>query len=411
VAARSNGCSNRRAGDHRDLSVSLTGHRRPHYVANALAVTSIGALPVWMLSAYAPNLQRDLGIDTTSLGLILAGYFGLSSVIAMRGGRFVERVGWRRAVVVTSVVSAISLVAIALLARSVPTLVLGMLIGALANSTSQPAGNDAIAAGVDRNRQGLAFGVKQAALPISTLIVGMSVGLFDRQWGWRAAFLCGAALALCLAVTAGLRVLRESAELRRSAAAKPARSKVRHQVTRPLKLLSVGAGFGTAATISLGGFLPIYAVQRGLDAGSAGQLLALGSAIGVVSRVVSGVLADRRTGRHLIVVASMMGCGCLGLLVLALFGDAPAGLILGTALAFGLGWSWNGVFHLAVVRYATVPPPVATSAAQTAMNLGAAVGPAGFGALAVVSYTLAWSVSALCLGVAAVLMICARRTL
>ena len=322
------------------------------HVAFALAVTSVGALPVWMLSAYAPSLQRDLGLGATALGVTIAAYFALSSVTGMPGGRLVERVGWRRGVVVSAAISALSLLAVALVARSWATLVLAVAIGALANGPSQPAANQAIAEGVDRGRHGLAFGVKQAALPVSTLLVGLSVELFDQPAQWRAAFGVGAALALALVAAAAVRLIRDTnARRTRTTEPAPVSARVRHRVPPALKLLSAGAGFGTAATISLGGFLPVYAVDRGLDLGAAGRLLALGSIVGIASRVVSGLLADRRTGRHLVMVSAMMGAGAVGLLVLAAFGGSGVGLAIGTLLAFGLGWSWNGVFHLAVVRY------------------------------------------------------------
>ena len=45
-------------------------------------------------------------------------------------------------------------------------------------------------------------------------------------------------------------------------------------------------------------------------------------------------------------------------------------LLAGTALAFGAGWGWTGLYHLAIVRLRPHAPAAATGAASTALFLG-----------------------------------------
>jgi hypothetical protein len=92
-------------------------------------------------------------------------------------------------------------------------------------------------------------------------------------------------------------------------------------------------------------------------------------------------------------------------------GATYIGLLVGVALAFGLGWAWNGVFHMSVVKYSGIPAAVATSVVPTTMSFGATVGPAAFGLLAAVSYPAAWIVSAAGLVIAAAFIVLARREL
>lgn len=391
-------------------------------VGFAVAVTGLGAMPVWMLSAYAPRIQEELGFDSAALGLAIGAFFAFSTITGLPMGRVVDRLRWRRAVALTAMIAGVSLVAVGLWATAYLPLVLFLCIGAVANSTSQPAGNLAIASSV-RRRQGFAFGVKQAALPISTFVLGLSVPLFDDGRAWRWAFVAAAGISLAVLVAVAFKraarlwrehwrsILRPRLVLPRFRAPGKLVWGPGIPVPRALVFLAIGAGFGTAVTISLGGFTVSYATSQGFTAAEAAQLLAFGSIVGIVSRIVSGYLADRRQGRHLVVVAAMMASGAIGMAVLALAGTTYVGLLIGVALAFGLGWAWNGVFHLSVVKYSGIPTAVATSIVQTSMSFGATLGPAAFGLVAASSYELSWVCSAIGLMVAAAFIVLARREL
>lgn len=392
-------------------------------VGFAVAVTGLGAMPVWMLSAYAPAIQDELGFDSGALGLAIGAFFAFSTLTGLPMGRVVDRLRWRRAVALTATIAGLSLVGVGLGATTYLWLVCFLCVGAVANSTSQPAGNLAIASSVRHRRQGFAFGVKQAALPISTFVLGLSVPLFDDGRAWRWAFVAAAGIALAVLVAVAIKraarlwrehwrsILRPRLVLPRLRAPGRLVWGPGIPVPRALIFLAIGAGFGTAVTISLGGFTVSYATSQGFSPAEAAQLLAFGSVVGIVSRIVSGYLADRRQGRHLVVVAGMMAAGAVGMGVLAVTGTTYVGLLVGVALAFGLGWAWNGVFHLSVVKYSGIPAAVATSVVQTTMSFGATLGPAAFGLIATRSYELSWVVSAVGLLIAAAFIVLARREL
>lgn len=388
-------------------------------IAYAIAANGVGGLPIWVVSAYAPSIQAQLGFNESQLGLSLSLYFLISTITGLAVGRMVQHWGWRSGIAFSSLVSALCIALMSTFAYAWLPLLLLLCIGALSNNSSQPAANLAIAASVPLGRQGLAFGLKQAALPLSTVLVGLSVPLFAGGEAWRAAFLCAAGVAVLLTVIVLIRPLVASARgwhaNRFSGAGaqppQPPRPRARYKIPRTLVLLAIGAGFGTAAVVSLGGFLVVFAVQQGLTPGEGGALLAAGSLLGVFVRVLMGYLADRRGRRHLVVVSAMMAAGTVGFLCLALAGGSTAVLIAGTLLAFGLGWSWNGLLHYAVIRYIPIPAAVATSVVQSAMSLGSAIGPALFGFLSLWSFASAWLTAAVFLGIGSFFMIRARSAL
>jgi predicted MFS family arabinose efflux permease len=96
---------------------------------------------------------------------------------------------------------------------------------------------------------------------------------------------------------------------------------------------------------------------------------------------------------HLRLVAIMLAGGAVGYALLAAGGDVA--LVLGTVLAFALGWGWVGVFFFAVVRLNPDAPGAATGIVQTGDFAGSLVGPVVFGSLAASgTYRSAWFVAA-----------------
>lgn len=384
-------------------------------VAYAVGVTALGAMPIWAVSAFAPALQADLGFNDVQLGITLAFFFTVSAVTGMPVGRMVQHWGWRVGIAFSCAVAAVSLTLTAVIAHNWYLLLLALLLGGVSNNSSQPAGNLGIAVNVPERRQGVSFGLKQAALPITTFTTGLLVPLFDDGRQWRIAFLVLALVSLGISVSVIARTAIRGAQAMR---ARPAghvrearRPLERHAIPLSLRLLALGSGFGTAATISLGGFIVVYAVSVGHSPSVAAALLSAGSLAGITSRILSGIIADRRGKRHLVGVIWMMSIGSLGFVLLALVGHTAWGLILGALMAFGFGWSWNGLFHLSVVKYSPIPAAVATSVVQTAMSVGAAAGPTLFGLASMVAYQLSWYLGAGMLLVAATFIFFARREL
>jgi predicted MFS family arabinose efflux permease len=161
---------------------------------------------------------------------------------------------------------------------------------------------------------------------------------------------------------------------------------------------------------SMGSFLVAASAGRGLDPGLAGLTLSLGGAICVVGRLLAGWLADRRSGGHVGMMATMLAIGAVGVALLAVPGEVT--LVAGVALGFGLGWAWPGLLNFAVVRLHPQAPAAATSITQTGVYAGGGIGPLAFGLLvAAYGYTTAWLCGSLAMLAAAGLMVIGSRAL
>lgn len=368
--------------------------------ASAICTTS-ASLSVWMVGGLAVLLRPELGFQEYQLGVVTGTYFMVSAMASVPAGQLSHHVGARRTSLVATAGAALALAVVAS-ATSYVMLLGAMVIGGVSNALAQMGSNEFLARSVPFRRQGIAFGVKQSAIPASTLVAGIAVPTLGLTIGWRGCF----AIAAVAAVAALFVVPRENYP-------RPTgRVQVRDGdvLLGGLLIVAVAAALGSAAANALGTFLVESAVASGVAPGYAGILLASGSIVGICFRLLVGWQADRRSGRHLAVVALMLSCGAAGVALLG--SGSTATLIPGVALAFGLGWSWPGLLHFGVVAFSPVAPAVATSISQMGAFAGGAGGPVLFGLLVHGhSYAVAWWCTAAAMLLAASTLLIARRVI
>jgi predicted MFS family arabinose efflux permease len=224
----------------------------------------------------------------------------------------------------------------------------------------------------------------------------LALPLLALPLGWRATF------ALCALgpLGVGLALRGRAPSPRRVAAGRPSRA---------LVLTAIGAALASAGPCALGAYLVASAVDVGVAEGTAGLLAALGGGISLAVRVSLGARADRRRAYGLDTVVVLLLAGSVGFALMAT--DSVAPFVGGALLAFALGWGWPGLFNLAVVDSHRETPGAASGVSQTGIYVGAAGGPAAFGALyAEAGYDIAWLAVALSTLLAAAVMWLAART-
>lgn len=381
--------------------------------AGAVTTTVAAVVPVFLVGGLAVQIGAELGFSPAGLGLAVAVYFGVSAVTSVPAGAMVERYGAAVTARVAIAWSAGCLLAIAAFARSYPALVVLLAASAAANGLGQLASNAALTR-VPRHRQGLSFGIKQAAIPAATLLAGLSVPALALTVGWRWAFVAAAAAAaaaLPLVPPGSPRSARQLRSPRRWAGLARPRWTRTSGGTGALVVIGVAVAVGSAAVGSLGTFLVDSAATRGLAPGLAGLTLTFGSVVCLAARVGGGWLVDRRDrASDVALVALLMAVGAAGLALLAAPGRTA--LAAGVLLGFGFGWAFPGLVNVAVVQLHPHAPAAATSITQTGVYAGGAAGPLIFGAVAATGgYPVAWLGAAVALLLAAGLILLGRRLL
>lgn len=368
----------------------------------AVAISTLGALPAFLLGAQFVIISGDLGLDERDLGIAVGVFFASAALASAPAGSLADRLGPRVSMALSGGLAASAAVVVSVLASSIGGLLVGLALAGVANAALQMTANASLARSIAPGRRGLAFGVKQSAVPIAILLGGLAVPSVALALGWRWTYGFVAIAAILVVVLAVGTVSPPTAGRPGSGTSSGDRAP-----RRALLVTGIATTLANGSANSLGAFLPAWTFSLGMSAGTSGLLLALGAGICALGRVLSGLAGDRREGRNLPVVAVQMAAGACGFALLAQ--DDITLVVVGALIAFGLGWSWPGLLIFAVVRVGRDRPAVASSAVQAGGFAGGAAGPPLFGWLIVsTSYEVGWLVAGACLLVAAALLLLAR---
>lgn len=355
----------------------------PRLLAPPLVATIASVLPTFLIGALAVQLRADLEFSAAGLGIAVAAFGAGGAIASLPLGWVSERLGAEWSMRMGTAVTAAAMLTIAVLVRSWAALVVVLFLAGMANAIVQPAANLFLVRAVDPARLGLAFGIKQGAIPAATLLAGLAVPAVALTVGWRWAFVAAAAIAAAAAL------IVPTAPRPEPRPGGKARRREGDVAMKAMIILAVGSGLGAAAAGTIGTFLVDSATDAGVDNGTAGLLLAFGSIIGMSTRLTSGVRADRRGGGHLRVVWQMLAVGALTYAGLAI--DEPLAFFIAGPIAFASAWGWPALFHLSIVRRNPAAPAAATGITQTGTLIGVLAGPLLFGAVAeAVSYRAVW---------------------
>jgi MFS family permease len=378
-----------------ERGVSEAGWRRSAgavTLAWASSVVALAVIPAFLTGALVVQMRSDFEVTPATLGLLVGLFFGSAALASGPAGRLVQRVGPLAGMQAATIGAAISLGGVAIFVHDAASLGIFLVIGGLANSAANPAANLLLIGAMPPSRRALALGVKQAAIPIATLLAGLSIPALALTLGWRWAFAVVAGAAAAVALFGWTR--RQQRVLGRvvdGIGQDPQSASVRHQ--RDILLLALAGMLGIWGGQAMGAFLVSYTVSLGQSPAAAGLILTLASVAGIAARVFAGWTIDRRRTTGVGELKAMLAIGVVGLTLVAV--GLPALTWVGPLLAFAGGWGWSGVMTYVAVRLEPEAPAAATGITQAGVFLGATVGVPLFGVIVEASsYHVAWAVTA-----------------
>ncbi|PSL01275.1 putative MFS family arabinose efflux permease [Haloactinopolyspora alba] len=350
----------------------------------------VPSLPAFLIGATAAQVRDDLGVSEVVLGAAVAVLYIAGAAAAPFTGILADRRGARTSIALGSMVSAGAMTGIALFAERWGGLMILMACAGVGIALVDPGLTRLVAGSVPAGRRGMVFGIKEASIPLATMVAGFAVPTIAVTVGWRWVFAVGlvpfAAVMLLLA-TAG-------PSPRDAAPAAAVGSGPQHSPGRTATLaLALGAALASMAATGISVFLTDSAVSAGLSQSYGGFLLGVASVVGVVVRIASGMLADRRPEAATALMPWMLVAGSVTML-LGATGTAVL-LEVGAVGAIAGGWGWTALFFLTLVRADPLRPGAVAGIGLSGLAIGNALGPIVFGALAQsVSYSAAWVLAA-----------------
>ena len=363
---------------------------------------SVVAMPAFLLGAFAPTIREELHFGATALGAIFSIGFLVSIMILKFGGSLADDRGPRRAIRIGLFIAACGAVGVSTLGRTYVLLVVFYGVTRIAEALVQPSSNSLVSGLVPAERRGFSMGIKQAAVPLSTALSGLAVPLLGGVIGWRGVFALVAAIAIPVWFAIPLAPIPRKRNIG-----------MRGQLWRTphLQLAAIAGGFSGGAMLTVAGFLTTAATETaGFSPSRAGLLMTVGGAVMIVSRVSWGIAADRWTFDRFKAVGSVLIIGAASFPLFA--AGTESTMIIGTALMFGIGWSFPGIFLLGIIEQHPEAPGVASAIVQTGVAIGALISPLMFGVMVDQwGFGVAWYLPAALAVIGGILMFCTSRSM
>jgi predicted MFS family arabinose efflux permease len=346
----------------------------------------------------APLLQEDLHISRAEVGLVGTAIWISSTSVALIGGRAADRVGERRVLLVSGLLSGLAALAIARAGEYWTYLAFCFLLG-IGNGVQNPAGSAAIMRWFPPRQRGFAMGIRQTGVPIAGILSAIIWPAVALAHGWRAAYLLGGLAAL---VSAAL-IFGGYFDPPRPAGAErqpptPFASLLRDPRVRWLALIYNGQVMAQFCASTYFVLFLHEVLEIPLVAASA--LLALINGVAIAARIAWGSFSDRRFGGQrrpvLRIVVGLTLIGTLAAAALPPGAPAAVALPLAFALACLLGvsaFAWTGILGTLVIESVGRHSAATAIAVVSALGSpGSLVGPPLFGLIVdqTGSYRLAW---------------------
>ena len=336
----------------------------------AIMVITTSTQPAFLLGAAFFQIGKEFGLGPVGLGALTSSFFLTASVASAPMGRWVQRVGWQRAMRVNTRASAAAMLLIAAVARDFWTMGGLLVVAAGVYGISNPAANLALSDHTDPRHRATVFGAKHAGIPASALLAGLAVPAVVVNFGWRWALVGAALIALALSTLVPSSDLAPTAQERPEPSNRPARPPMS---TRWLLGLATGSALATWAAIGLGTYLVSAALELGFSEPEAGWLQFSGAAISIGARIGIGVLTDRYGWSGFGGIATLTGVGAIVFALLPI--TTSVWFVIGVLLAYGTGWAWPGLMTFTVVNANRGSVASSSAITQAGVFVGAGAGP------------------------------------
>jgi MFS family permease len=304
----------------------------------SLALATLGGVGMWGVIVVLPQVQVEFGVDRADASLPYTATMLGFAVGNLLVGRMIDRVGFMIPSLISAVAMGIGFI-LAALSPSITmlTIIQGLLIGVGSASTFGPLIAD-ISHWFDK-RRGMAVAAAACGNYMAGALWPMAMQPFLLSEGWRATYLGIGIVCIVTMVPLCLMLSRKPVKEGGAGFVAPPPVKDIGMSPRAIQALLVIAGVGCCVAMSMPQVhIVAYCADLGYGVARGAEMLSLMLATGIISRLGSGILADRIGGIKTLLIGSVLqGLSLLfyipfdGLaslyVVSAMFGLAQGGIV------------------------------------------------------------------------------------
>lgn len=300
------------------------------------------------LPSLGPALRQELGLSLSQVGVVLASVSWGIVLMLLPWGWLADHVGDRLVITLGLAGSSGALVGASSMDH-MWSLMAGLAAAGALGGSASIAGGSAVMRWFGRHERGLAFGVRQMAVPLGGAAAAVSLPLLVQMGGLRAALLALAATAAAAALAAAI-WMREPAPAPARLVPPDRQPPLRD---RRIWRLSAGSALVVCAQFAILTFVVLFLHDhRGVAVGTAAGALATIQLGGAISRLVVGRRSDR-TGRRIVPLRWLSLSSAAAVASTAVLTNAPLVLLVPVLLVAGiLATSWNGLAFTAIAEIA-----------------------------------------------------------
>lgn len=367
----------------------------PH-LSTCLVLGAIGAL--------APFLQSDLGINRAQIGLLASAHsFGWIALALVSGG-LIERSGVRLWLFLSPVITGVFALFFGYITSFTQGFFVFFILGALFSFVN-PATTKAIIESFPVLRRGTAIALKQTGGPAGVFLASVFLPVTALLVGWKISMTAVAAINVMVGILGWIlyvdRMARPGSETGVKHSGNFRNDLISLFKNRDFLLISFLQGIFNMVQFVLLSYLVLFLMESiGYSAVHAGFVMAVTQVLGIIGRIVWGVMSDFVfTGKRVPTLQVASLTTVIGLVGLAMIGKTtPAWIILIVASLAGAGSIGFGGTAI-LLRAELAGRRMAATSTSIGMAIGAwgiVLGPPLFGFIVDVtnSYTLAWEMTA-----------------
>ena len=371
-------------------------------------IAFIAISPLYFYGALSVQITEGLDYRPSLHGLGATSFYLVAAVFATSLGRKTDRqdpVSTLKIAIVMTFVSNLGIT----FSNSLSTICLFLAVGGFGNALATPGIAQLVRERIEFSKQGLAYGFKQSATGLPTLVGGAAIPFVTTDGQWRYVFASGAIFSLVIlfnlyAFSPGALISGKADNLDKT---ESLIVNLKSTYTLEVKFITISFAIGAAVGAGLITYLPLSIVETGLSPTESSHALVFASACSLVTRFIVLLYMDKTSIDAMKICMAMMVIGAFGLFGLSTMQTNL--VMLASIISYAFGWGWIGLITYKMLRISDQNLGANVGLVQSAAAIGSIAGPIALGAVYEISgFGLMWQASAFGLIISALFLIASQ---
>ena len=365
----------------------------------------IAISPLYFYGALSVQITTNLNYRPSLHGFGTTAFYLVAAIFAISLGRKADYADPVFTLKTSMLITCLISIGISI-SNSLQEICVFLAIGGIGNALATPGIAKFVNDQIDKNSHGLAYGFKQSATGLSTLVGAAAIPFVATGGQWRIVFLIGALISLAIFLS----LQRRSVELdfisnwRIYFSRNFEVSSARKRYTLEVKLIAISFGLGAAVGAGLITYLPLSNAELGLNPAQSSFTIGLASFSSLITRFLVLQYMDRTKIDAIKICIGMMALGALGLIGISTMKTSY--ITISALISYAFGWGWIGLITYKMLRISEDNIGANVGLVQSAAAVGSIIGPITLASIYEFSgFQLMWQISSIALFASLLLLV------